>query len=212
MQIVIVFVTVLVLSSNVMARGKKHHKWWKPFSSLWSSIHQLQEEMADDKNDVKSASQNAPVPQVSSVSLISGGESGLLVCPGCMFPKGPLPDNIDIYEMLKGAYMPRVYFLGTDLSGSDLSNAYLRGANIYDSDFSEAVLAGADFSPWVQIFNGGEQEAPTIFSGTNLLNADFTGAEGLEEVQWKNGTTCPDGSYIPNDVNTCWGHLEPRDP
>ena len=104
-QIVIVFITVLVLSTTVMARGKKHYRrWWNPFSSLWSAIHELQEGM----EDVKLGQQNAPVPQGFSTASVSEGEAGPMVCPGCLFPAGLLPE--DLRDRMKGAYLPGVGF------------------------------------------------------------------------------------------------------
>ena len=168
------------------------------------------DEQIDDKLAALSSQGGVDTP--ASFPAVDPGV-GPLICPGCVFPKGPLPDGFDIESRMKGAYLPLVQFLGTDLLGVDLSDAYLGGAQIHDVDLSGAILTDANFSAWIQKSWGNEAEISTTFSNTNLLNAVFNGDEdGLDKVDWKNGTTCPDGSRIPQDVTTCLGHLEPRDP
>lgn len=217
-QLVIVFVTVLALSTSVMAGGKKHqHRWWNPFGKIWHAIETLQDQVntinADVDQKLAELNQGGPADAPAGTPLLTDG--GPVICPKCYFPVGPVPGNIDTSSMFIGAYLPGARFLGTLLPGIDFSNAYLRGANFFNNDMQGAIFASADLRPWVQTQNGiSSQPASVIFSSTNLLNADFSGAEGLEEVTWGVGTTCPNGDVINNISDTCNTEvrLTPRDP
>jgi hypothetical protein len=132
---------------------------------------------------------------------------GPLVCPGCTFPMDSLINNIEIAERLRGAYLPAASFAGTKLSGGDLSGADLRGAYIESADLSGADLSAAILGIVTVNYGnqGGEQEARTIFSNTDLSGAIFECAVGVEDVIWMFGTTCPNGDVIGGGVETCIG-------
>ena len=141
------------------------------------------------------------------------GDAPPIVCPGCWFPAGPLPDYFKV-EGLAGAYLPGVDFRGTDLSDLDFSDADLRGSNIFSVNLSGANLSGADFSLMSETDNNGlEEETKTLIASTNLNGArGLTDAIGLDTVLWKN-TTCPDGSNSDDtsdgDNRSCLNNLVP---
>jgi hypothetical protein len=182
LQLSIVIMAVLVLSTTTMAGGKKHHhyKWWNPFSELWSTIEQLQDQMNNINTQVDEKLAGFS-PDGSGITNLDPGVEPL-VCPGCMFYGGPIPE--EIAERLPGAYLVGVYFWTTNLTGVDLRGANLSGAVFQNADLTGANLEDANIGP-----------AP-------LKDPDQV------PVTWNN-TTCPDGtdSTIDNG-GTCEGHLE----
>lgn len=207
LQILIVFVTVLILSTGAMAEDKKAHGWWNPFSSLWNAVHQLQDEMSTINKQVDDmaalTSQAGDVLPTSNPGIETGG--GPLVCPGCYFPAGVL--GAEYKERLKGAFLPYVRMAGTDLSNVDLSDADLRGAVLADCNFFGADFSGADLSPVTFVIGGKPYESPTDFTNANLENADLTGAEGLDQVKWSN-TICPNGENSNAHGQSCLDQLK----
>ncbi len=215
-QIIIVFVTILVLSTTVMARGKKHDKWWKPFSDLWSAIESLQEQMSKINEDIEEKLNGFAEPASSNTFSSTNFDSVVvpIVCPGCWFSSGR-PDE-GILKRMKGANLSgasiRGMDLSVDLSGAkaDLSGTDLRGANLRYANLSGAILYDADLSPKSAVgYDGGTDEYLTDLTGANLSDADLTGAVGLNTVIWSN-TTCPDGTNTDtNGDDTCEDHLTP---
>lgn len=207
LQLSIVFVAILMLSTMSMARGKisYHSKWWNPLSGLWSAIYQLQDNLSkmnkevDDK--LAALSQSGGTTPTSS-SIIDPG-AGPIVCPGCTFPKDDLAEEIK--ERLRGGFLAYAKFAGTDLSDVDFSNADLRGAKLADCDLYEANFSGANLSPVTLVIGGTPWEYKTDFSHANLERAILTGAVGLDQVIWSS-TVCPDGSNSDDndgDNKTC---------
>jgi uncharacterized protein YjbI with pentapeptide repeats len=215
-QIVIVFVTILVLSTTVMARGKKHYRWWNPFANLWSTIETLQEDIAviNDKITNTLASTNKQDLDDQSNDTSFASDVLPIICPGCIFPKGIFSDNTDLYKRLPGAYMPGSYMFGTDLSGADLSGADLRGTTFVHTNFSNADLIDVKLSPPItRKYSNSELVIVTTFTEPNLTGADLTGTDltdvaGLDTAIWGN-TTCPDGENSDDHGGTCEGHLKP---
>jgi hypothetical protein len=211
LQLSIVFIAVLLLSTTTMAGGKKHpHEWWNPFSSLWSAIEQLQDDLGNLNQQVEDklaalAQDGGTTPtSFPSVDL----STGPIVCPGCLFPEGRIfsDASIDTTNLLKGAFLPGVEMYGTNLSGVDLSKIDLRGAQLFDINFSGATLIGADFSPRPVISNGNPYETKTKITNGDLTGADLTDATGLDTVIWTN-TICPDGKISNTVGNTCKDNL-----
>jgi uncharacterized protein YjbI with pentapeptide repeats len=204
-QIVIVFVTILVLSTTVMARGKKHYGWWSPFSKIWFAIEALQEDMNTINEDIED--------KLANLSLTAGSDDlnndpgwdtdvSPLVCPSCRFPSEIPPP--EILARLQGAYLPNVYMSGINLSGADLIGADLRGATITWADLSDADLSGVDFSimPHIYYWTGKPNNIPTNLTGTDMSGAILDG------VIWDN-TICPDGTNSDANGETCENNLKP---
>jgi hypothetical protein len=203
-QIIIVFVTILVLSTTVMARGKKHDKWWwNPHKTLWSAIESLQEQMSKINEDIEEKLNGFAEPASSNTFSSTNFDSVVvpIVCPGCWFSSGRPDDGM--LARMKGAYLSGSGMENMDLSRADLSGTDLRGAQMNNTNLSGAILYDADLSPKPV---GATGEYETNLTGANLSDADLTGVKGLNKVTWSN-TTCPDGSNTDtNGDDTCEGH------
>jgi uncharacterized protein YjbI with pentapeptide repeats len=81
-------------------------------------------------------------------------------------------------------------FTDSDFSGADMSGTIFGDGNTID--FSRAKFIGTDFTG-------------ATFQVADLTGADFTDAI-LTDVTWV-GVTCPDGTNIESNGNTCIGHL-----
>ena len=105
---------------------------------------------------------------------------GPLVCPGCAFYGGPIPE--EIVQRLPGAYLVGVYFNSTNLIGVDLRGANLSGATFLNCNLEGANLEDANIGP-----------AP--LKDPNQIN-----------TTWIN-TICPNGDNSNEVGNTCENSL-----
>jgi hypothetical protein len=211
LQILVVLIAVLMLSTTVWAR--KHYSkkcWWKnPFVAIWLAVGSLQNEI--NQIELETGPQGPPGPPGPQGKQGPQGPQGppgepapLLValCPSCNIY------DLDLNSIqLGGAILARSYMSGTnftkanlsganmievtaegtifvdaDLPGADLTDAYLKGANFTEADLGGAIMNETTVNPW---------------NGVPRNN--------LENVIWDD-TTCPDGSNSDDNGGTCIGH------
>ena len=94
------------------------------------------------------------------------------------------------------------YFVGVNLSATDLT-----GANLSDGDFQDAYLRDANLTAAVlqRTQLDGANLRRAVLTDADLTDARLTDAHLVDAV-WSN-TTCPDASNSDDHGGTCCGHL-----
>lgn len=239
LQIFILLLAVLFLTTSAYAGVKKSHRWWRnPFGSLWSAVFELQGQINNNSNKLiematelnnKAKSADAMVgPQGPKGDPGPPGPQGppgklpRLICGGCSFT-----DSSFVEHNFSGAYLIWAQFNDSDLTGANFSGADLRNAIFYRS-----LVKGVNMKD-------------AVLTGAKMMGVDWTGVNlsevTLTDVEWTdwyfNGTgkdtyyggnaICPDGTnagdhgvydasgnpvldpYYGNPIGTCEGHLKP---
>jgi hypothetical protein len=232
MQILVVLLAVIFLSTAVQASEKNYkHSWFNPFAGIWKKIGDLNWNVKKMDRKINRMNRKIKKLQFSGIAGPPGpkgdkgdqgpqgppGNAARFICPGCNFSDSEewANQNIDLRlskstdetegkdNLFTGAYLAHSYFDNGNFTGTDFSGAVLHHSTFFRSNFNNASFSNSNLKG-------------AAFSGSDLTGTDFTGAN-IDKVVWWDPiygqyyqwtpTICPDGTSADENDNSCANNL-----